>query len=241
VTFVQTNLRNLIFMDRFNGWSESLEEPEAYGRIAYYDMQRFVADGGLDTLEAELHFAHAPHPIALREFALPEGIYDKARITVFFTLATGQKTYFSGLPGNYLLDMATVLNTARTRLWGGPDVIPSETVRFGNGDHALVVTFVQTNLRNLIFMDRFNGWSESLEEPEAYGRIAYYDMQRFVADGDGRWRLRARPPEPGQNRLELGYDWILANTPRTVLGFGPHFGLDLELGLGLTLDWSSKE
>jgi len=211
----------------------------AMGRDFVLEDGAIVANGGLDSLKAEIHFAHTPHPAALRDFALPDGTYDKARITVFFTTATGQKTYFSGLPGPYLLDMATVLNHGRTRLWGGPDVIPSETVRFGNGEHALVVTFVQTNLRNLIFMDRFNGWSESLEDPSAYGRIAFYDMQRFV--GDGRWRLVARPPEPGQNRMELGYDWLLASSPRTVVGFGPHFGLDLELGLGLTLDWSSQE
>ncbi|MCC6621462.1 MAG: translocation/assembly module TamB domain-containing protein [Deltaproteobacteria bacterium] len=211
----------------------------AMGRDFVLEEGAIVADGGLDTLKAEIHFAHVPHAVALRDFALPEGTYDKARITVFFTLATGQKTYFSGIPGPHLLDMATILNHGRTRLWGGPDVIPSETVRFGNGDHALVVTFVQTNLRNLIFMDRFNGWSESLEDPSTYGRLAHYDMQRFV--GGGRWRLVARPPEPGQNRMELGYDWLLADSPRTVVGFGPHFGLDLELGLGLTVDWSSQE
>ncbi|MFO0745215.1 MAG: translocation/assembly module TamB domain-containing protein [Myxococcota bacterium] len=213
----------------------------AMGRFFELEDGSIVADGGMDTLKAEIHFAYQPPAIVLREFALPPGAETKARITVFFTQATGQKTYFSGLPGTYLLDMATILNTGRTRLWGAPDAPASETVRFGQSEQALVTTFVQTNLRNLIFMDRYSGWSESMEDPAEYGRLSHYDMQRFVADGGARWRFTAAPPEPGQNRMELGYDWMLANGPRTVLGFGPHFGLDLELGVGLTLDWSSQE
>jgi len=210
----------------------------AMGRFFDLEDGSVVADGGLDTLKAELNFGYQPSDIVLREFALPDGTYPKARITVFFTTKTGQKTYFSGIAGNYLLDLTTMLNVGRTRYWGPPDSPASGMVRFGNPDQGLVVTFVQTNLRNLIFMDRFSGWSESLEEPEEYGRLQYYDMQRFV-DG-GRWRFTAQPIEPGQNRMELGYDWLLQKSARSVVGFGPHFGLDLNLGLGLTWDWSSK-
>ena len=41
--------------------------------------------------------------------------------------------------------------------------------------------------------------------------------------------------------MQLGYDWLLVNKPNAVLGFGPHLGIDLRAGLGLRLDWSSKD
>ena len=158
-----------------------------------------------------------------------------------FSQKTGQQTIFGGVSGPYLLDMATFLNTGRARIWGLPDVPASETIRFGNPDQGLVVTFIQTNLRNLIFMDRMNGWSESLEEPSEYGRLRFFDMQRFVADGGARIHFEANPVEIGQNRMQLGYDWLMVNEPNTVFGFGPHLGIDLRAGLGFTLDWSSKD
>jgi len=205
-----------------------------------FKLQRGVvtADGGLDTFRAEIVFAIAPHEIALRDIA--KGAHgDLATITLIATAKDGLKTIFGGVSGPYLLDMATLLNTGRARMWGLPDVPASETVRFGNPDHGLVLTFIQTNLRNLVFMDRMNGWSESRHEPAEYGRLRFFDMQRFV-DGN-RWHFFAQPIQPGQNRMELGYDWLLAETPSTVLGFGPHLGTDLRAGLGLSLEWASED
>jgi hypothetical protein len=162
-----------------------------------------------------------------------------ATITVRATAKTGLQTVFGGVSGPYLLDMATLLNTGRARIWGLPGVPASGTVRFGNPEQGLVLTFIQTNLRNLIFMDRMNGWSESLEEPGEYGRLRFFDMQRFI--NGSRVRFVAQPVEIGQNRMELRYDWLLANSANTVLGFGPHLGTDLKAGVGLTLDWSSGD
>jgi|GEM_PF-1657327 len=211
----------------------------AMGREFSLQTGAITADGGLDTAKAELHFAVHPSEIALRDVAAG-GHNDLATITVTATAKTGLVTTFGGVSGPYLLDMATFLNTGRARMWGMPDVPSSETVRFGNPDQGLVVTFIQTNLRNLIFMDRANGWSESLEEPSEYGRLRFFDMQRFVSDGGARIHFTAQPVEIGQNRMELGYDWLFVNSPNTVFGFGPHLGTDMRAGLGFTLDWSSK-
>jgi len=210
----------------------------AMGRPFELQHGSITADGGMDTFKAELVFAVPPHDIALRDTAA--GAHqDLATITLVATAKTGLVTIFGGVSGPYLLDMATFLNTGRARQWGMPDVPASETVRFGNADHGLVLTFLQTNLRNLIFMDRSNGWSESLEEPSEYGKLRFFDMQRFV-DGN-RIQLTAQPIDIGQNHMELGYDWLLVNSPNTVLGFGPHLGIDLRAGVGLRLDWSSKD
>lgn len=210
----------------------------AMGRPFRLQHGQITADGGMDTFKAELVFAVPPHDIALRDLAEgPHG--DLATITLVATAKTGLVTIFGGASGPYLLDMATLLNTGRARLWGMPDVPASETVRFGNPDQGLVLTFIQTNLRNLIFMDRANGWSESLEEPSEYGKLRFFDMQRFL-DGS-RIQLTAQPIDIGQNEMELGYDWLLVNSPNTVLGFGPHLGTELRAGLGLRLDWSSRD
>ena len=212
---------------------------EAMGRVFQLQTGAITADGGLDTAKAEMLFVTLPSEIALRDVAAGQH-HDLSTITVLATAKAGLVTTFGGVSGPYLLDMATFLNTGRARMWGLPDVPTSETVRFGNPDHGLVLSFIQTNMRNLIFMDRMNGWSESLEEPAEYGRLRFFDMQRVVADGGARVHFTAQPVEIGQNRMELGYDWLLVNNPNTLLGFGPHLGTDLRAGLGLTLDWSSQ-
>ncbi|MBL8784385.1 MAG: translocation/assembly module TamB domain-containing protein [Deltaproteobacteria bacterium] len=209
----------------------------AMGREFRLKKGAITADGGLETAKAALEFAVLPSDLALRDIAV--GHRDPlATISVNFTPQAGLKTVFGGVSGPYLLDMATFLNTGRARIWGLPDVPASETVRFGNVDQGLVLTFIQTNLRNLIFMDRANGWSESMERPEDYGKIQFFDMQRFLP-GSRIW-LEAQPVTIGQNRMELGYDWLLHKGPRSMLGFGPHLGLDLKAGLALTFDWASE-
>ena len=213
---------------------------DAMGRPFKLISGAITADGGIDTAKAEMLFGIKPNEIALRDIA--DGPHhDLATITVLASAKTGLQTVFGGVSGPYLLDMATLLNTGRARMWGLPDVPSSETVRFGNPDQGLVNTFIQTNLRNLVFMDRANGWSESQEEPAEYGRLRFFDMQRFVNDGGARVRFSAQPPSPGQNRVELGYDWMLANDPNFVFGFGPHLGIDLRAGLGFSMEFSSKD
>lgn len=204
-----------------------------------------TAGGGLDSALAELVFAAHPSDVALRDVA--EGEHgDVATITIRASAKTGMQTIFGGVSGPYLLDMATFLNTGRGRLWGEPDVASSETVRFGNPDQGLVNTFVQTNLRNLIFMDRANGWSTSQADPSQYGRLRNFDMQRFLPPADPsrapgqRIRFTAQPLNAGIGPFVLGYDWLLVSEPRAVLGFGPFVDFDLRAGLGLSLEWSSR-
>lgn len=205
-----------------------------------------TAAGGIETALAELVFAATPTEIALRDVALGEH-NNQSTITVRASAKTGMQTIFGGVSGPYLLDMATFLNTGRGRLWGEPDAPTSQTVRFGNPDQGLVNTFVQTNLRNLVFMDRSNGWSTSQEEPAQYGRLRHFDMQRFLPAEDRsrrpgqRVRFSAQPLEPGIGPFTLGYDWLLVNDPRAVMGFGPFVDFDLRAGLGLSFEWSSEQ
>ena len=218
----------------------------AMGREFHLVKGAITAGGGIETAQAELVFAATPTEIALRDVA--RGDHDnKATITIFASAKTGMRTIFGGVSGPYLLDMATFLNTGRGRLWGEPDAPTSEILRFGNPDQGLVNTFVQTNLRNLVFMDRSNGWSTSQEDPSQYGRLRHFDMQRFLPAENRsrrpgqRVRFSAQPLEPGVGPFTFGYDWLLVSDPRAVFGFGPFLDFDLRAGLGFTLEWSSEQ
>ncbi len=200
-----------------------------------------TADGPLDTAKMELTFGIEPVAIAQRDTTITGWHGGKAFITARATVNKGLETIFSGVGGPNVLDMATFLNTGRARLFAAPDLPPSATVRFGNLDQGLVNTFIATNLRNFIFMDRTLGWSDSLVDHAAYGRVERFDMQRFVDDTGLRVAMKGRPPAMGVNRLELGLDWLLLNRNRAVMGVGPRLGLDARLGLGVFWEWSSAD
>ncbi len=212
-----------------------------------FERGAITAEGPLDSGLLDLTFAVAPPDVALRDASREGGHGGLARITARASLARGLETRFSGVGGPNVLDMATFLNTGRTRLWGAPDLQPSSTVRFGNGDHGLVLTFIRTNLRDFIFMDRTLGWSDALVDHAAYGQLAWFEMQRTLPAGAhgeagaSRLWLRGRPVAPGLNRLELGWEWLLLNAPRQILGFGPRLGLDGHLGAAFGWEWSSVD
>ena len=205
-----------------------------------------TADGGIDSALAEMVFAHRPNDIALRDVAAGDH-NNLATITVRASAKNGLQTIFGGVSGPYLLDMATFLNTGRGRLWGPPDSPSSETVRFGHLEQGLVNSFVQTNLRNLMFMDRANGWAPMQEDYAQYGRLRHFDMQRFLPAEDRtrspgqRIRFAAQPLDIGRGPFELAYDWLLVSDPRAVFGFGPFVDFDLRAGVGFSFEWSSTD
>jgi hypothetical protein len=214
---------------------------DAMGWLLDFQKGAIEAHGHPDTAKMELTFGIAPNQLALRDTTI-DGWHDgKAFITARATLAKGLETIFSGVGGPNVLDMATFVNTGRTRLWNAPDVPASGTVRFGNLDQGLVNTFIATNLRNFIFMDRALAFSDALVDHERYGRLEWFDMQRYVPDADQRISLRSRPLSMGTNQLELGWDWLLVDRPRGSLGLGPRLGIDARLGLGFFWQWSSPD
>jgi hypothetical protein len=218
----------------------------AMGRDFTLQRGAVTADGGIDTALAEMVFAHKPNDIALRDVGAGDH-NNLATITVRASAKNGLQTIFGGVSGPYLLDMATFLNTGRGRLWGPPDSPTSETVRFGHLEQGLVNSFVQTNLRNLIFMDRANGWAPMQEDYAQYGRLRHFDMQRFLPAEDRtrspgqRIRFAAQPLDIGRGPFELAYDWLLVSDPRAVFGFGPFVDFDLRAGVGFSFEWSSTD
>jgi len=213
----------------------------AMGWEFIFEEGAITADGPLDTAKMELTFGLTPVAAAQRDTTVNGWHEGKAFITARATLAKGLETIFSGVAGPNVLDMATLVNTGRTRLWGAPDMPSSSTVRFGDRDQGLVNTFIATNIGNFIFMDRTIGWSDSLVRHERYGEIEWFDMQRFVPGSDTRVAMKGRPLGMGVNQLELTYDWLLINKARSVAGFGPRLGVDARLGLGFFWEWSSPD
>ncbi|PIE16879.1 MAG: hypothetical protein CSA66_07020 [Proteobacteria bacterium] len=199
------------------------------------------ASGGLDTFAVELVFARPLHATAMRDIARDSG-GGLSTLTVTIDMVNGQAVTFGGASGPYLLDAASELNQGVARVYTRADLPASGGVRFGEGLQSLVATFVQTNVRNLIFMDRAHGWSDSVDDPRQYGRIWNFVGERYLNDDATRVRLFAQPPSRiGQNQHELQYDWLLTAEERSVAGFGARLGTDLRLGLGLFWEFYSKD
>ncbi|MFT7579028.1 MAG: hypothetical protein ACI9MR_000690 [Myxococcota bacterium] len=214
----------------------------AMGRTWVLNNGAVTANGGLETVKAEIHLDHAIADVPLRDVSLAGDHKGNANITVLFTVAKGLQTPFGGAAGYYLLDVATVLNTGRAPIWGRPDTPASQTAQFGTQLQGLINSFVQTNLRNLVFMDRANGWSLPMDYPSEYGWISNFEMERYIADNGQRLRFIAqRPSNIGQNRMELQYDFLFDYADRNVVGMGARLGSDARLGLGLFWEFESEE
>ncbi|PKN55831.1 MAG: hypothetical protein CVU56_19275 [Deltaproteobacteria bacterium HGW-Deltaproteobacteria-14] len=206
------------------------------------DHGAITVDGPLETFLAALTFKKAVHPTALRDIAVDEDPrLRNTYITVTIDLVNGQQIHFDGAAGPYLLDVATVLNTGRAVRWSRADLPASVNVQFGQPEQGLVNTFVQTNLRQLIFMDRANGWSDPIDDAGQYGRIWNFIAERYLADGGQRLRFVTRPPEIGRNHLELQYDLLFDDGPRSVIGAGARLGDELRLGVGLFWEFWSRD
>ena len=206
------------------------------------DHGAITVDGPLATFLAALTFKKAVHPTALRDIAVDDDPrLQNTYITVTIDLVHGQQIHFDGAAGPYLLDVATVLNTGRAVRWSRADLPASVNVQFGQSEQGLVNTFVQTNLRQLVFMDRANGWSDPIDDASQYGRIWNFVAERYLSDGGQRLRFVTRPPEIGQNHVELQYDLLFDNGPRSVVGAGARLGDELRLGVGLFWEFWSRD
>lgn len=202
-----------------------------------------TAKGGLDTALVDLTFHKRPNDAALRDIAVEGRAHDGYTfINVQLSAKKGQVLSFFGAAGNWLLDSATVLNTGRSRIWSRADLPAAVNAQFGDPDQGLTNSFVQTNLENLIFMDRANGWSEPIGAWGEYGRIWNFRSERVVPGTSQRVRFQMHDPYGvATNRAELGYDLLFDNAERSVIGAGATFGTDLRLGLGLFFELTSSD
>ncbi|TNF26725.1 MAG: hypothetical protein EP329_20790 [Deltaproteobacteria bacterium] len=201
-----------------------------------------TVDGGLETFLASMTFERAVDQVGLREIAVGDDERLKSTtITITIDMVNGQQLHFAGAAGPYLLDVATLLNTGRVTYWSQADLPASVNVQFGQPEQGLVNTFVQDNLRQLVFMDRANGWSDPIDDPRQYGRIWHFVSERYLPGGGQRVRFVTRPPGIASNHVELQYDLLFDNSPRSVVGAGARLGDELRLGLGFFWEFWSRE
>lgn len=202
-----------------------------------------TAKGGLDTALVDLTFRKRPKDAALRDIAVEDRPHGgDTFLNVQLSAAKGQVLSFFGAAGNWLLDTATVLNTGRSRIWSRADLPAAVNAQFGDPNQGLTNTFVQTNLENLVFMDRANGWSEPIGAWDQYGRIWNFRSERVVPGSASRVRFEMHDPYGvATNRAELHYDLLFEDAERSVIGAGAAFGTDLRLGLGLFFELYSSD
>jgi len=184
-----------------------------------------------------MNFDHRLPDVALRELSLASG-------------GTGTQFVFDGAPshpivkiegaGNSGLEDAMAMNaTAHGLRVTRPDLPASETVQAPRGDQLSIMTFMASNLPHLVFLSRISAWSDPADS--AYGQIKHVEAERYTQGDTSRVRAVVRPTTPGRSSAELQYDRMLISNDRAAVGVGVRAGDRGGGGVGVFVEWSSKD
>jgi hypothetical protein len=184
-----------------------------------------------------MKFDHRLPDAALRELSIASG-------------GTGTQVVFDGAPSKPAVSLAGAGNgglednMAMNGIGQGvhvtrPDLPASETVQAPRGDQLSIMTFMASNLPHLVFIDRMKAWSDPADSP--YGQIKHVEAERYTQGDRARVRAVVRPTVPGRSAAELQYDRMLIHNDRAAVGVGLRAGDRLGGGVGVFLEWSSKD
>lgn len=182
----------------------------------------------------ELTFDRELPAYAKRELAANA---DAARIT-FTGNPTKPKVALAGAAGAGLADIMSMYNAGRPVSISRPGLPATATIEAPRGDQLMMLTFMASNLRHLLFLDRITAWSG--DPQRAYGQVTNVEAERYTKDNKSRVRAVVRPTTPGRNTTEVQYDRLLINSDRTAVGVGVRAGDRLGGGVGVFLEWSSR-
>ncbi len=182
----------------------------------------------------ELTFERELPDYAKRELAANA---DGARIT-FTGNPTKPKVALSGAAGAGMFDVMSMYNAGHSINVSRPGMPASATIEAPRGDQFFMLTFMASNLRHLLFLDRITAWSG--DPQRAYGQVTNVEAERYSKNGKSRVRAVVRPSTPGRSNTEVQYDRLLINNDRTAVGVGVRAGDRLGGGVGVFLEWSSR-
>jgi hypothetical protein len=185
----------------------------------------------------DLHFTKPPDNAALRDLSLVSG---GGLMGVSLVGPIGQQDLLLHGAGNAdLVEVSAIQNARRPRYVSQPDMPASQAVQHPGPETPLIHTFLRTNMPHLVLVDRASAWADPLDDLDAYGKLQHAEVDDYSTDGARRVHIQARPPTPGLPRAELGYDWLLRNDARWLIGAGPRLGDAAQAGVRLFLRWSS--
>ena len=157
---------------------------------------------------------------------------------------SARKTTLSGAgsPGT-LFDLLSVHNAGRQRYMSEPDLPASAVTEFPQHFNLLMLSYFSVNVPHLLFFDRIAAWSDIYDGrgTQAYGQIRHYRNEGYYDNDTLRVRGTMRPPVAGQSEAELGFDYMILNTPQTAVGVGVTVGSRAGGGPGVFFEWSSED
>jgi len=211
------------------------------GKLNLFGRDHQLVEGSLTFDDAHpqglmaLTFERELPAVAMRDLARSAG---GARIT-FNGSPTKPKTTLSGAANAAMFEMMAMYNAGRATVVARPGLPASSAVQAPRGDQLFVLTFMASNLPHLLFLDKINAWSEP--SAQSYGQIANLEAEKVTKDGKARVRAVVRPTTPGRSNAELQYDRLLINNDRAAVGVGVRAGDRLGGGVGVFVEWSSKQ
>jgi len=140
-----------------------------------------------------------------------------------------------------LPEVFVTYNAGRSIYAPRPGQPATSTVQVPRGDQSNVLAFVSLAAQHLLVLDRVSAWADWTEARGAYGRIRNLEADRYVWQDRYRVRTVGRPLTPGRSTAELQLDRMFIQSSRAALGVGFRAGDRLGGGVGLVLEWSSRD
>jgi hypothetical protein len=213
------------------------------GKLELFGHEHHLTKGSITFDEAHPHgefdmvFERKLPDVAMRHLARSAGT---------------QQIWFAGSPSKPVVSLHGAANssleeymamsqTGRPIATSAPNLPASETVTAPRGDQFFVLSFMATNLKHLMFLDRIDAWADPYQADGGYGQITNMEAERYAKDHKSRVRAVVRPTTPGRSTAELQVDRVLVNDDRKALGVGVRAGDRLGGGVGLFFEWSSAE
>lgn len=184
----------------------------------------------------DMTFEHALPDVVMRELSKASA-GGGARVT-FVGSPTKPKTSLSGAANVALAEVMAMDEAGRPVYPSAPGLPASSTVTAPRGDQLLMLTFMATNLPHLIFLDRITAYADPYHDDRSYGRIENVEADHYTKHS--RVRAVTRPPTPGRSSAELQWDRLFINDDQTAMGVGIRAGSRLGGGVGVFVEWSSK-
>ncbi|MBA2542995.1 MAG: translocation/assembly module TamB domain-containing protein, partial [Deltaproteobacteria bacterium] len=211
------------------------------GKLNLFGRDHALTEGSLTFSEQHpqgflaLTFERKLPDVAMRDLKRSAG---GARVT-FNGSPSKPKTSLSGSANAAMFEVMAMYNAGRPTSVARPGLPTSSLVQAPRGDQLFMLTFMASNLPHLLFLDRINAWADPYAS--SYGQIANLEAEKYSRDQKSRVKAVVRPNTPGRSNAELQYDRMLINNDRAAVGVGVRAGDRLGGGVGVFVEWSSKE
>lgn len=210
-----------------------------FGRAHALERGRITFDDVHPRGELDLVFARELSPAVARQLSRA-GSGSAITVTLSGPLANRQVSLGGAGAGGFAETLAWE-NAGRGMYHTEPGLPASASVQAPRGEQPLVLTFIQTNLPHMQLLDRFSAWSEPGRDRTSHGRVERFVGERYARENKARVRVVARPETLGRSRAEVHLDHLWINSDSLAVGAGVRAGSRRGGGLGLFLEWSSRE